>query len=270
MSIELLKKDEQGNVTGYQIYRTTFKKKENLVTTEPTEINVFKCVAGHKDYVTLVQAVVTYRELIDINSSISRLEEKQLQEFALDEKDTDSLRVLYARKQCAEKLQEKLEIPVSFANRKITEYPQNVLLLANWIDGVIPQFPVEKIKTLVAIVTNAIINTGVINIDDELVANVKDVLDGFYKQTYSTVKDSIFKKWILKFDLVGIRQLILSCGIVAKLETGAFKYVPKSDDDIRKNVTHALLRRMQKDNAESDKSDKTDKKTSTGKEKSNK
>lgn len=256
--VELLNK-ENNNVVGYKLYRTIYKKKENLVTSDYVEVNCFKCVANHTDFAILVQSIITHRELIDINSAIDKLEELAIQNFGLDDEEQTKLDILYARRKVAESIKSDLIIPDSYKEVSISNYPQNVILLANWISGVIPQFPVEKIKTLVNNVTKSLVDNGKADINDNTVKEVADLLKDFYAPIYNTNKDSIFKKWILKFDLIGIRQLILASGIVAKLESGKFTYVLKSDDEIRKNVAHALLRRMQKDNAEIDKKDKTEK-----------
>ena len=253
---DLLKK-ENDIVTGYKFYKTHFDKKENLISLKPVEFNLFKCVANHKDFATLVQNLVTSRELITLNSKIATLEKKQLQEFTLSENDENKLKEYRLKKQLADSFKESLieDIPVSYKDKKITEYPPIVILLANWIDNIIPKFPVDKIKTLINKTISNLVDNGKIEIDDSFCKEVADLLKDFYSKMYSTNKDSIFKKWILKFDLVGIRKMLLACGLDAKVVNGEFTYTMKSTEECQLIVAHALLRRMQKDNAEVD--DKT-------------
>lgn len=241
---------ENNAVTGYAFARTKHDKKENAIVIDTINFAPFKNVADHANFCVLVQNVVTYRELVTLRSTIAKLEELEIQNFGLDEKQSEQLSVARLKLELATKISDSLEIPDSWKNKHISEYPASVLLLANWIDGIIPQFPIEKIKTLSSIVTSELVENGKVDMSEDFIKEVADLLKDFYAPIYNTVKDSIFKKWTLKFDLKGVRQLLLSCGLVTQVNNGKFEYGLVNDEKIRQNVAHALLRRMQKDNAD--------------------
>lgn len=248
--LELLKK-ENDVVVGYRIAKTKHDKKENAIVLSFSEFNVFKCVADHKVYTNMVQAVVTSREMTTLNSNINKLETKMIENLGfLEEKEKEKLAVYRSQLALATKTFEQLEIPEVWKNKHISEYPQQVLLLANWVDGIIPNFSVSKIKTLVTTVISELVETGKTDISDEKVKEVSKLLKETYAPIYDTKKDAIFKKWALKFDIKAIRQLILASGLTDCVKDGKFTYTTATEEKIKHNVAHALLRRMQKDNAQ--------------------
>lgn len=242
-------------VAGYVFYMADFDKKENMVKFKTINVNPFKCVASHKDFAVLVQNVLTYRELIDINAQLNKYDSKELKFETLTDRELEDKAILTRKRTLVETFQRELitEIPKKYENVKVTEYPKTVLLLAGYVKNIIPAFPVEKIKTLANNTFKELADNGKADLTEDFCKEVAQLLKDYYSPMYSTDKDSIFKKWVLNFDIKGIRQLLLTCGFAPAFKDGRFTYEPKTDDEIRKNVAHALLRRMQKDVAECDK-----------------
>lgn len=259
MTLELLKK-ENDVVIGYKFVKTKFNKKENsikvefITVDESKDIQLFKCVANHQDFATLVQAVITHREKTSLNSAVESLKQEKMDNLGLlDDDKQEKLSRLEKQLELSKNVFSSLNIPSSYKEKHISEYPHQVLLLANYIDGIIPKFPVSKIKTLVTSIISELIETGKTDISDDKCKEVSALLKEYYAPIYNTNKDSIFKKWKLTFDLRSIRQIILSSGLTDCVKNGKFTYTTATEEKIRKKVAHALLRRMQKDNAEIDK-----------------
>ena len=262
--VELLKKDNEGRIEKVVYYTSRYDKKDNTVKVVVIdEFNIFKCTADHLASATLIQNVVSSRELSELNKTIIDLEEKELMEFGLSDEDNFKLNIARVRKDIISKVLEGLAIPTAYQNKPVTAYPQNELLVANWLGGKYPKFEIEKLKTLMVECGRKFINDGELKVDEVVTKDVKDAFNNTIAKIYSTVKDSIHKKWNCEFTAKNIREIIWSCGTRVAVVNGSFDYQLVSDDEIRRVLTHAILRRMQRDNAEVDTANngKTDSKT---------
>lgn len=244
---------KNGNkVVGYRIYTSKYNSSKMECKAVEHNFNCFKSVASHGDFAMLVQNVVSKFELAKIDSDISKLEEKMLTSFGLTDKELDKLRELTARKALLAVVSSSVKVPVGYECKTVVQYPAQALLLANWVLGNTPEFNTNEFESILNQFKKSVITGENIAITEELSKDFRNTVNEDFGKMYSTIKDSIFKKWNFKIDLTTVRNMMLSCGNEIAVVNGAFCWNATSKQQLRKVIMHAVLNRMQCVNADAD------------------
>ena len=101
---------EENKVIGYVIYTSRFDSKELKCNAQPHDFNIFKSVSNHEVFANLVQSYVSRTELLELNSKIARLEDKELTEFSLTESEESKLLEYRARLNLVNVIKESVKL----------------------------------------------------------------------------------------------------------------------------------------------------------------